>query len=107
MDKMNLEHPGRITNEALLKDFKKYLREDDPTEPCNFTIKNKTREGVEFKLLPKGCWNILLKRFGGLELVRYKDPDIYNRKFVIKFSPVSFIVKSLLSLDSFVSTTLV
>jgi len=87
---MELDFPGRITNEALLKNFIKYLREDDPTEPCNFVIKSKAREGVDYKLLPKTCWLILLKRFGGLELIRVKDQDMYNRKFIIKFNPVRY-----------------
>ena len=85
---MELDFPGRITNEALLKDFSKYLRDDDPSEPCNFVIKNKAREGIDYKLLPKTCWLILHKRFGGLELVRFKDQDMYCRKFVILFKKV-------------------
>ena len=82
---MELDFPGRITNETLLKNLNKYLRDDDPTEPCNFAIKNKVREGIDYKLLPKACWLILHKRFGGLELIRFKDQDMYNRKFIIKF----------------------
>jgi hypothetical protein len=85
------DHPGRISNEKLLKDFNKYLRDDDPNEPCNFVIKGKTREGIDYKMLPKGAWIPMLKRFGGLELIRFKDSDVYNRKFTIKFCPVSLI----------------
>lgn len=38
------ENPGRITNEVLLKDFNKYLRDDNPEDPTNFVIKTKARE---------------------------------------------------------------
>jgi hypothetical protein len=54
-------------------------------------IKGKAREGIDYKLLPKGAWIPLLKRFGGLELIRFKDSDLYNRKFTIKFCPVSIV----------------
>lgn len=59
------ENPGRITNETLFKDFNKYLRDDDPKDPTNFVVKSKIREGMEYKLLPLKCWEILQKRFGG------------------------------------------
>jgi hypothetical protein len=59
------ENPGRITNERLFKDFNKYLRDDDPNDPTNFVIKSKAREGIEYKLIPKACWDILHTRFGG------------------------------------------
>lgn len=41
----------------------------------------KTREGIDYKLLPKKCWNILKNRFGGFEIMREKDSETYNRKF--------------------------
>jgi len=59
------ENPGRITNELLFKDFHKYFRDDNKDDPTNFVIKNKAREGMEFRLLPKKCWEIIHKRFDG------------------------------------------
>ena len=31
-EELDKNNPGRITNEALLKDFNKYLREEDPSD---------------------------------------------------------------------------
>lgn len=93
---MERDWPGRITNEKLLKDFNEYLREDDPDDPTNFVVSDDVREGVDFKLLPRKVWVMLLKRFGGLEIKRSKDPDTYNRRFLIKFPAVceiSFILE--------------
>lgn len=59
IEHLEKEFPGRITNELLLKDFTKYLRDDDPKDPTNFVIKKKSREGYEFKLMPKKCWDLL------------------------------------------------
>jgi hypothetical protein len=53
---MKRDFPGRITNEALLKDFNKYLRDDDISDPTNFTIKYKLSERFDYKLLPLKCW---------------------------------------------------
>jgi len=38
--------------------------------------------------LPYKCWDILVKRFGGFELKRMKEKDLYNRKFNVKFPEV-------------------
>jgi hypothetical protein len=89
IEDLEKEYPGPITNEKLLKDFSKYLRDDNENDQANFAIKKKTREGVEYKLVPGKCWKILKDRFGGLELKRFKDPDMYNRKYTIKFSEVT------------------
>jgi hypothetical protein len=69
----------------LLKDFSKYLRDDDPNDPTNFVLKKKMREGQDYKLLPKKVWDILYKRFNGMEIARIKDTEYYNRKFIIHF----------------------
>jgi hypothetical protein len=42
---MEKEYPGRITNEKLMQDFSKYLRDNDENDPTNFVIKKKVREG--------------------------------------------------------------
>jgi hypothetical protein len=47
-------------------------------------------EGRDFKLIPKKCWEILTERFKGTEIVRYKDPDTYSRKYFVKFPVVRF-----------------
>ena len=85
-----LEHyyPGPIPNEALFKDFSKYLRTNDPSDPTNFALKKKILEGKDYKLIPKKCWDILRERFEGKEIKRVKDTDNYSRKFIIKFNPV-------------------
>jgi hypothetical protein len=64
------------------------MRDDNPKDPTNFVIKGKAREGVDYKLLPKKCWEILKSRFDGMEIIRYKDSDLYNRKFNVKFPAV-------------------
>jgi len=89
-----LEHyyPGPITNEALFKDFSKYLRTNDPSDPTNFVLKTKILEGKDYKLIPKKCWDILRERFEGTEIKRVKDTDNYSRKFIIKFNPVSVLI---------------
>jgi len=79
------EYPGEITNTSLLKDFNKYLRDDDPNDITNFVIRNKCREGTDYKLVSKALWEKLHAKYGGLELKRYKDNDYYSRKFNIKF----------------------
>ena len=64
------------------------MRDDDPTDPTNFVIRGKARERNDYKLLPKKCWDILQAKYGGQEIVRHKDPDQFNRKFMIKFPAV-------------------
>lgn len=88
LDELEREYPGPITNHLLLKDFNKYLRDDDSTEPCNFQLKTKVLEGKNYKLMSRKCWNILKGRFDGFEIKRVKDTDTYMRKFTIKFSKV-------------------
>lgn len=48
-------------------------------------------EGYDYKLIPRKVWKLLEKRFGGKAIIRSKDTDIYNRKFIIKFPSVSII----------------
>ena len=81
---MERDYPGYITNEKLFKDFSKYLRDDDPNDSTNFVLKKKVREGVDYVLLPKKCWDIIRERFGGKEIIRYKDPETYNRRYTVK-----------------------
>lgn len=84
-------YPGPIDNAPILKDFNKYLREEDITDPTNLIVKRKTQEGTHYKLMPKECWDIIFKRFGGgPEIVRTKDNDMYSysRKFNIKLNKV-------------------
>jgi hypothetical protein len=50
---MDTAHPGRITNEKLLKDFSKYLRIEDPTDSSNYVIRGSFKETLDFKLVPK------------------------------------------------------
>ncbi len=40
------DYPGPISNQTLLKDFNKYLRDDDVTDPTNLVIRRKTQEGI-------------------------------------------------------------
>jgi hypothetical protein len=35
-DQLERDYPGPICNHLLLKDFTKYLRDDDPKDPTNF-----------------------------------------------------------------------
>lgn len=89
-DELEREYPGPISNEKILKGFNKYMREDNnPADPTNFALKTKALEGRDYKLIPKKCWDILFKRFGGgPELARQKDTDYYSRKYIIKFAAV-------------------
>ncbi|CDW85002.1 ubiquitin carboxyl-terminal hydrolase family [Stylonychia lemnae] len=91
-ENLKRDYPGRINNEELLKDFSKYLRDDDLTDPANFTIKYRLSERFDYKLLPKKCWEILQNRFRGLELKRFKDTDFYNRKFIVKFPDIRILI---------------
>lgn len=78
-----------------MKTPEKYLREDDPSDPTNNVIKAKASSYMDYKLVPKICWEILHKRFGGgPELIRQKDPGQYSYNYEIKFNKVSiFFVK--------------
>ena len=42
IEDLECDYPGPITNELLFKDFSKYLRDDDQTDPTNFAIRTKT-----------------------------------------------------------------
>ena len=53
------EYPGEISNKELLKNFDKYLRDNDPNDPTNFVIKSKYKENQDYKLLPKEAWQLL------------------------------------------------
>ena len=59
IEDLERDYPGPITNEALFKDFSKYLRSDDPSDSTNFVIKSKAVEGKDFKLITKKCWDII------------------------------------------------
>jgi hypothetical protein len=72
----------------LLKNFSKYIRDDNEEDPTNFVVRGKIREGYDYKLLPKESWNILMKKYGGLEIKRFKDNDYFSRKYIIKFPAV-------------------
>ena len=62
--------PGPITNHVLLKPAHKYLRDDNQNDVTNFVMKNKTREGYDYKLMPKECWKVLFDKYGGEEVKR-------------------------------------
>ena len=91
-DEVERDYPGPITNNLLLKDFKKYLREDESNEQCNYALKNKVLEGKDYKLLPSKCWAILKGRFEGIELTRFKDSEYNMRKFSVKFNKIPIMV---------------
>lgn len=93
-DKLAEDYPGRITNETLLKDFDEYLREDDEDDPTNFVVRDDVMEGYDYKLVPRKVWKLLEKRFEGRAIIRSKDSDIYNRKYVIKFPSVRLYILS-------------
>jgi DUSP domain len=82
------DHPGPISNQTLLKRFDKYFREDNEADPTNFVIRSKVREGYDYKLLPEEVWSPLFKKFGGLEIKRYKDTEYYSRKYILRFPMV-------------------
>ena len=90
-DEFERDYPGPITNNRLLKDFTKYLREDDPTNPCNYQVKTKILEGRDYKLMPPKCWEILKARFEGFELKRFKEKGYYSSKYMIRFQKVSML----------------
>ncbi len=63
MEELEINNPGSITNYKLLKDFNKYIRDDDPEDPTNFVLKSKMQLGIDYKLLPRKCWKIINDRF--------------------------------------------
>lgn len=75
-----------------MKSFDKYIRDDNDNDPTNFAIRNKTREGTDYKLVPKKCWDIVYKKYGGLELKRIKCTDYYAKKYEVKFPSVSSVL---------------
>ena len=92
-DDLFADFPGPITNDKVLKSPDKYLRDDDPNDPTNFVIKSKASSYMDYKLVPKECWEILHKRFGGgPELVRNKDGGMYSYSYEIKFNKVSIVI---------------
>ena len=66
-------HPGRITNEKLLKVFDKYIRVDNMQDSSNFVINSRMQETNHFKIIPISAWNLLEEEFGGQKLLREKD----------------------------------
>jgi len=61
------------------------MREEDPSDPCNFVIKSRATSYSDYKLIPKRCWEILFARFGGgPELIRSKDGGTYSYSYEIK-----------------------
>jgi hypothetical protein len=91
IEELERDYPGPINNKPIMKDYNKYIREDEAADPTNFVIKRKTQEGVNYKMIPKECWDIIFKRFGGgPEIVRVKDNDMYSysRKYTLKFTKV-------------------
>ena len=58
-DELEREYPGPICNNLLLKDFSKYLRDDETKDQANFQIKTKMRERKDYKLIPRKCWEVI------------------------------------------------
>jgi hypothetical protein len=56
---LQTNYPGEIANQTLLKTPAKYLRDSDQNDVTNFVVKNKVREGYDYKLMPKECWKVL------------------------------------------------
>lgn len=81
--------PGKISNETLLKKFDKYFRDDNVEDSTNFVVRSKIRENYDYKLYPKECWNIFYKKYGGIEIKRFKDNEYYSRKFNIRYPSVN------------------
>ncbi len=82
LDDLERNYPGPITNDKLLKNPDKYLRVNDPKDSTNFSLRTKTQEGKDYKLIPKKCWEILSSQFpNSLEIRRFKDSDSYLRKY--------------------------
>lgn len=89
LEELEKDYPGPITNESLLKPFAKYYREDDPSDQTNFVIKSRVSSYTDYKLVPRECWEILQKRFGGgPDLVRNKDSSTYSYSYEVKFNKV-------------------
>lgn len=88
---MQANHPGRVSNELLLKDFSTYLREEDPEDSTNYVIDDKKIEKYDYKLVPKKVWDEFEKNFGGMPIMRAKEKAIYSYsyKYVIKYPSVS------------------
>mmetsp|Transcript_33865 Transcript_33865/g.24900 ORF Transcript_33865/g.24900 Transcript_33865/m.24900 type:complete len:176 (+) Transcript_33865:250-777(+) len=91
-DHIKHTHPGQINNEPLLKPFDKYWREDNNQDPTNFVVRSKIREGYDYKLLPKDCWEPLVEKYGGFEIKRTKDTQFYSRRYVIRFPSIPILV---------------
>ena len=92
IEELAKDYPGPVTNEKVLKSPEKYLRDDDPNDITNFVIKSKASSYMDYKLVPKVCWDILQKRFGGgPELIRNKDGGQYSYSYEVKFNKVSLI----------------
>ena len=89
IEELERDYPGPITNDQLLKDPKKYLRDDDPNDQTNFILKKKFTQGIDYKLLPRKCWEILKNRFRGIEIVRFKDTGYYSVNYLIRLPVVS------------------
>mmetsp|Transcript_7622 Transcript_7622/g.6994 ORF Transcript_7622/g.6994 Transcript_7622/m.6994 type:complete len:91 (+) Transcript_7622:318-590(+) len=85
-------NPGTITNELLLKPFTKYWREDNQQDATNYVVRSKIREGYDYKLLPKECWELLKEKYGGFEILRFKDSQFYSRRYVIRFPSIPILV---------------
>ncbi len=65
------------------------MRDSDKNDVTNMVVRTKVREGYDFKLLPKECWNVLHEKYGGTEIKRVKDNDTYSRRYNIKFPIVT------------------
>ena len=65
VEHLQTEYPGEITNTRLLKDFNKYVRDDDPNDITNFILKTKMREKADYILLPREAWKMLQDKYKG------------------------------------------
>jgi hypothetical protein len=48
-------------------------------------VRNKVREGYDFRLASREMWELLYKKYGGFEIKRFKDSDKDSRKYLVKF----------------------
>ena len=90
------EPPGVIDSSDILLDKSEFIQfKDKPVDPCNNILKPGIRGDVEYKLLPKDVWALLLNKYkckANSILRRYSiDISEYETQVEVHLRPIKFV----------------
>ena len=87
------DHPGPISNDALLIDQRDiFVDEKYPNAQINYILKDNMREERDYYVFPANIWDYLFGIYGGIAIPRYSVPTGNGRQSIeIKLNKVNIL----------------